>query len=84
VPGIVFHFLNNAFAVSAPRLIHAPWAAHIIPWIYRNPEQELYHGLWIVASVLSSGLMLFKLWKMEPDRAGRAAPSEAVPVAPVY
>jgi sodium transport system permease protein len=84
LPGVVFHFLNNAFGVSLSRFTHASWAAPIVPWIYRNPEQGLYHGLWIVASVLLSGLMLFSLWKVDLDRPGRLASSSTGPVAPAY
>jgi sodium transport system permease protein len=75
LPGIVFHFLNNAFAVSQAQVIHAPWAARIVPWIYRNPAEGLYHGLWIVVSVLLSGLMLFSLLKMKLDRPDQLASS---------
>jgi sodium transport system permease protein len=84
LPGIVFHFLNNAFAVSQATLIHAPWAARIVPWIYRNPDEGLYHGHWIAVSVLCSGLMLFYLWRMKLDRPGRLVSSGAGPVAPAY
>ena len=40
LPGIVFHFLNNALAVALGSVVHAPWAAGIVPWIYRNPGRR--------------------------------------------
>jgi sodium transport system permease protein len=73
VPGIVFHFLNNAFAVALGSVVHAPWAMHIVPWIYRNPAEGLYHGQWIVASVLLSGFLLFSLWKWKRVEPGLTA-----------
>jgi sodium transport system permease protein len=68
VPGIVFHFLNNAFAVALGAVVHAPWAIPIVPWIYRNPAEGLYHRQWIVASVLLSGFLLFALWKWKLEK----------------
>jgi sodium transport system permease protein len=73
VPGIVFHFLNNAFAVVLGSVVHAPWAMRIVPWIYRNPAEGLYHGHWIVASVLLSGFLLFSLWKWKLIEPGLTA-----------
>jgi sodium transport system permease protein len=84
LPGIVFHFLNNALAVTMGRLVHAPWAARVVPLIFRNPEEGLYHGHWILLSVLLSALMLFSLWKFKLERPGRLAESGAGPVAPAY
>jgi sodium transport system permease protein len=84
LPGLVFHFLNNAFGVSLSHVVHAPWAARIVPWIYRNPAVGLYHGHWIAASVLLTGLMLFYLWKFDWYRPGRLAKSVPEPVAPAF
>jgi sodium transport system permease protein len=84
VPGIVFHFLNNALAIALSYVVHAPWSGRIVPWIYRNPEEGLYHGRWLVASVLLSGFLLFSLWKMKWERPGRLAESDAGPVEPGF
>jgi sodium transport system permease protein len=67
IPGIVFHFLNNALAVALGSVVHASWASGIIPWIYRNPDDGLYHRQWILVSVLLSGALLFTLWKWKPN-----------------
>ena len=73
VPGIVFHFLNNAMAVSLGTLVASSTAKPIVTWIYRNPSEGLYHWGWIVASVLTSGLLLFRLWSLKFERAGQVA-----------
>jgi sodium transport system permease protein len=73
VPGIVFHFLNNAFAVSHGWLTTSPWSGSIATWIYRNQADGLYHGGWIAASGLCSGLLLFHLWKLKFEKPGKLA-----------
>jgi sodium transport system permease protein len=65
LPGIVFHLLNNALAVSLSLVVAAPWWAPVIPWIYRNPAEGLYHGPWVAGSLLMSGSLLFYLWKLK-------------------
>jgi sodium transport system permease protein len=65
LPGIVFHFLNNALAVLVPQLVQAPWAAPILSWIYRNPADGLYHGPWVAGSVVLSSCLLYYLWKLK-------------------
>jgi len=84
LPGILFHFLNNALAVSLGSLVNDPRARSIVPWIYRNPAEGLYHVQWIVASMLCSGLLLFRLWKLKVERPGRLAPGRAGPVEPAF
>jgi sodium transport system permease protein len=75
LPGIVFHFINNALGVVLGSVVHAPWAAAVVPWIYRNPDDGLYHRHWIVAGVLLSSALLYALWKKQPDRSDRLADS---------
>ena len=84
LPGIIFHFLNNAWAVALGSVVHAPWAAPMMPWIYRNPEDGLYHGRWIVASALVSVALLFVLWRFKSDDREGATKIAAAPVEPVY
>jgi sodium transport system permease protein len=83
IPGIVFHFINNAGAVALGSVVAAPWAASIIPWIYRRPDEGLYHKQWIVMSVLFSAALLFALWKSKSDRADRQAETVAGSAEPV-
>ena len=73
VPGIVFHFLNNALAVSLSFLVSSLSFRPIVSWIYRDPSDGLYHWGWIAASVLTSGLLLFHLWRLKFELAGRFA-----------
>jgi len=84
LPGILFHFLNNALAILLGSLVNDPRARSIVPWIYRNPAEGLYHVQWIVASVLCSGLLLFYLWWLRFERPGRLAPGGAGPVEPAF
>jgi sodium transport system permease protein len=68
VPGLIFHFLNNTIAVSQDYLAKASWTQPIIPWIYRNSEEGLYHVTWTAASALVSGYLLFYLWRLKFKR----------------
>ena len=76
LPGIVFHFLNNALAVARGYLVESPRAAADRRLDLSQPGGGLYHGGWIAASVLLSGLLLFSLWKWKSGASrpvGRAA-----------
>ena len=79
LPGIVFHFLNNALAVALGSVVHAPWAARIVPWIYRNPEEGLYHGHWIVVSALVSSRLALRPLEVEVRRSRPAGQDSAGP-----
>ncbi len=56
LPGIVFHFLNNALGVVMGAWASDPAAHRIASWLYRKPAEGLYHywllGLGAVASCL--------------------------------
>ena len=86
LPGIVFHFLNNALAVAQSSLANVATLRPILSWLYRNPAEGLYHGVWIMASALISGYLLFTLWHWKFDRAGPrlAGTDGAGPVEPVW
>jgi sodium transport system permease protein len=73
LPGIVFHFLNNTLAVCQGWLLAAPLTQSFVPWIYRNPTEGLYHGTWIAASVLCSGLLLFHIWRLKFEQRSLTA-----------
>ena len=75
LPGLIFHFLNNAIAVSQEYLTKASWTRSVIPWIYRKPEEGLYHMGWTAASALVSASLLFYLWRLKFDRTFGEAPS---------
>jgi sodium transport system permease protein len=63
LPGILFHFVNNALAVALGSRADGSWGGSLAGWLYRDPAEGLYHGAWIVASVLLSGSLLYFLWK---------------------
>ncbi|MDR3633049.1 MAG: ABC transporter permease subunit [Isosphaeraceae bacterium] len=71
LPGIVFHFVNNAMAVALPYWKETPAGARIAEWIYRDPAKGLYHGWLVILSVLVSAALLAYLWRSRP--AGKAA-----------
>ncbi|MFO0889576.1 MAG: ABC transporter permease subunit/CPBP intramembrane protease [Isosphaeraceae bacterium] len=69
LPCILFHFLNNSFALvqsSWIRLLEDVGAAR---WIYRNPADGLYHGPWLILSLVVSAALLVYLQKL--GRKGR-------------
>jgi sodium transport system permease protein len=71
LPGIVFHGLNNAFALAQGPWINGLESAGLAAWIYRNPAEGLYHEFWVMVSGVVSALLFFYLWKI--DRQGRFA-----------
>jgi sodium transport system permease protein len=65
LPGIIFHFLNNALAVVMAHVVADPRGRQIAVWLYRNPAATLYHW-WIVAlGVVASSVLLVWLWQSE-------------------
>ena len=71
-PGIVFHFLNNGMAVARGESCSSRRRgdSSVVGWIYRNPADGLYHGVWVVAGVLLSCGLLYSLWKRDRGRPG--------------
>jgi sodium transport system permease protein len=69
LPGILFHFLNNALAITQAHWVGGLEAAGIASWLYRNPQEGLYHEFWIGLSLLVSTALFLYLWKLDrPDR----------------
>jgi sodium transport system permease protein len=69
VPGILFHFLNNALAVTQGRWAGGLESAGLSSWLFRNPAEGLYHGVWLALSLVCSTLLFIYLWKIDrPDR----------------
>jgi sodium transport system permease protein len=67
LPGIAFHFFNNAMGVARGALIERGGDASFVGWIYRNPSEGLYHVIWVVAGAILSAGLLYALWKQKPD-----------------
>jgi sodium transport system permease protein len=81
LPGITFHFLNNALGVARGALLERVGDASFVGWIYRNPTEGLYHGTWVVAgAILSSGL-LYALWKRKAEPLARPEDTAQRPVS---
>jgi sodium transport system permease protein len=83
-PGVLFHFLNNAFAVLLGFAVSSHWVSPILNWIYRNPADGLYHGGWIAGSAVVSALLLYYLWRPAIHRTRSATPVGAGSVEPTY
>jgi sodium transport system permease protein len=83
LPGLVFHFLNNAIAVSERTVFSAPWASPLVPWIYRKPAEGLYHVGWTLAGAVCSAFLLYYLWSLKFERPGRADGTSARPIEAV-
>jgi sodium transport system permease protein len=69
LPGVIFHFLNNALAVTQGKWIQGLEDAGVASWLYRNPQEGLYHEFWIALSLLVSVALFLYHWKL--DRADR-------------
>ena len=48
LPGILFHFLNNALAITLAARIDVFQSAGAAAWLYRDPDHGLYHETWLV------------------------------------
>jgi sodium transport system permease protein len=81
LPGIVFHFLNNAMAVSLAYWVHEPAVAGLTQVLYRNADEGLYRPAWVVTSLLVSAALLWYLWKVDGRRRPRIDDSDVVGVS---
>jgi sodium transport system permease protein len=75
LPGLIFHLLNNIIAVSQEFLANASFTQAVIPWIYRKPDEGLYHVGWTAASAIISAFLLYYLWRLKFDRKAGETPS---------
>ncbi len=61
LPGILFHFFNNALAILVPSALAGLIASDsvgAVSWLYRDPEALRYHWPWLVLGTLSSIVLL--------------------------
>ncbi|MDR3618708.1 MAG: ABC transporter permease subunit [Paludisphaera borealis] len=78
LPGIVFHALNNGFAVVSGSWIAGLRSVGLADWIYRNPDEGLYHKFWVGIGVVVAAALFHYLWKLDrPDRVSRWPESES-------
>src|SRR5262249_37098991 len=68
LPGIIFHLLNNGAALVASRWVEGNSPGGFVTWIYRDPEQMLYHRPWVILGAVLAGVLLVAL-----GREGRPA-----------
>jgi len=80
LPGIIFHLLNNAYAVLLGVVVSSHGTSPILDWIYRNRPEGLYHVGWIALSAVISPLLLYYLWSEKFRRAQAVFPVEAGPI----
>jgi sodium transport system permease protein len=65
LPGILFHFMNNALFITQAAQIGLWKSVGLAPWIYRDSAEGLYHEIWIVVSLVVSLLLFLYLWKRD-------------------
>jgi sodium transport system permease protein len=79
LPGMAFHFINNALGIVMATLT-ANGAHHALAaWLYRNPTGQLYHWWWVLLSALISAALLAWLLQSgarKPSSEGREALEE--------
>ena len=71
LPGVLFHALNNGFAVGMGAWIGLLKRADAADRIYRDADHGLYHVPWIVAGAVAASALFVYLWKIDrPDVEG--------------
>lgn len=71
-PGIVFHALNNGFAIGMKAWIEKLQAAGLAGWLYREPGEGLYHWVWVGLGMAVAVALFAYLWKLDRSRGGSA------------
>ncbi len=78
LPGIIFHALNNGFVVASGSWIGGLRRAGLVEWIYRNPDEGLYHKFWVGVGVAVAVVLFHYLWKIDsPTRRARRTEAES-------
>lgn len=67
VPGIAFHFINNALGVLTGMLLAEPALRRVAAALYRDPSRGVYHWYWVVLGALGSVILLRILYRL-PNR----------------
>ncbi len=73
LPGILFHFLNNAWAVSLPRLARMKEFEPVFGRVFRSPAEGLYHESFLVVSVIASSALIYYLWQIRFENRIRSS-----------
>jgi sodium transport system permease protein len=67
-PGILFHALNNGFALLLGEVLARPEVGPIIGWLYRDPKQGLYRYPIVALAALVAAILLGLLYRSAPSR----------------
>lgn len=68
LPGIIFHLMNNGLALATAAWVGSASGKSLASWIYREPEQTLYHHGLLAAGTVAAAVLLVMLYR--GDQAG--------------
>jgi sodium transport system permease protein len=75
LPGMLFHFTNNALGAVMPSIAADDQARPVwFEWLYRDTAHGLYHPWWVALAVLALAVLLYAL--KELPSAQDAGPGE--------
>jgi sodium transport system permease protein len=78
LPGILFHFINNALGVVMAAVGGDQAHRWIAAWLYREPAGQLYHWWWVALGALVSAVLLAWLWQTGSKESLRNTGCEAL------
>lgn len=65
LPGVLFHALNNGFAVGLGAWVGLLKDAKIAGLIYRDAEHGLYQAPWVIVGAASAAALFLYLWRFD-------------------
>jgi sodium transport system permease protein len=77
LPGILFHALNNGLALLVGAVATDPNAQRTAGWLFRDPQNGLYHGVWVLVGTALSAVLLTPLLRRETAAAEPEASLDA-------
>ncbi len=88
LPGIIFHFLNNFFAIARGALAETPRLRPIAGILFRDGTHGYYHWYWIALGGAISAALLWTLFiegRRDPKSSEpRSNPNVADSIAPTF
>lgn len=73
LPGVVFHFLNNAMAIVLATFAANEANRWLATWIYRDIDRVIYHYHWLALGAVVSALLLAWLVRDRPGAGTKPA-----------
>jgi len=64
-PGVLFHALNNGFAVGMAAWVGLLRRSGAVDLVYRDAEHGLYQPPWIAAGAIAAAALFVYLWKID-------------------